>query len=125
MRQHLILIFIGGGLGSATRYLLSRWIQNLTVSPFPWGTLTVNIFACFLFGLFIGFADQRGWMATSYRYFWVVGFCGGFSTFSAFSGDMLALTEKSLLAQSVLYALVSVGTCLAAVVAGLFLSERI
>lgn len=125
MRQQLILIFLGGGLGSVTRYVLSRWIQNATPSPFPWGTLTVNVVACLLFGFFIGFADHRGWIAPNYRYFWVVGFCGGFSTFSAFSGDMLALAEKSLFVPTMVYAVLSVVACFAAVVAGLFLSERI
>lgn len=125
MAKHLVLIFLGGGLGSVIRYVLSRWIQNSAASPFPWGTFTVNVLACFLFGLLIGFADHRGWIAAPYRYFWIIGFCGGFSTFSAFSGDMLALAEKSLFVQSAVYAIASVALCFVAVVLGLFVSERL
>src|SRR5215216_3095173 len=94
--QSLFIVFFGGGLGSVVRYSLSRWINTMHHQAFPWGTLVVNVSACFLLGIVVGLADHKQLFNASTRLFWAVGFCGGFSTFSTFSHETLSLLQQGL-----------------------------
>lgn len=110
--QVALAIFVGGGFGSLVRYFLSRWVMELSPTKLPWGTLSVNILACTVLGLFLlifGKEAQKypGWMA-----FGVVGFCGGFSTFSTFSLETLRLMRDGMMGWAVLNVLISVVACL-------------
>jgi CrcB protein len=117
------LIFIGGGLGSVIRYLLQKWISLLHQINFPFGTLAVNIVACFVLGLIIGFADHKQVLSPDARIFWAVGFCGGFSTFSTFSAETLALFQQPAVASGLVYIASSVLLCLAATILGIYLGK--
>jgi CrcB protein len=121
----LVLIFIGGGLGSVTRFGLGKWITSIHTSVFPYGTLTVNVLACLALGWFIGIADQKQILSDSSRLFWTVGFCGGFSTFSTFSAETVSLVQSGLHLSGALYIVASLVLCLVATYAGLYLGEHI
>ncbi len=87
----LLLVGFGGLLGSILRFLVGvgcdRWFPG-----YPYGTLFVNVVGCFLIGLFYGMIS-RAWLPESGSRLWVVGFCGGFTTFSSFSYDGLRLLQ--------------------------------
>lgn len=119
--KDLVLIFAGGGLGSVVRYMLGRWVTGLHQLNFPLGTLVVNVVACFVLGLVVGFADHRQLLSANTRMFWAIGFCGGFSTFSTFSYETLALFQQPAIGSGLLYVLASVVLCLGATVLGMWL----
>jgi len=123
--KSLLLIFLGGGLGSVTRFSLGKWISSLHSHHFPWGTLIVNVVACFALGWIIGLADHKHIISPSARLFWTVGFCGGFSTFSTFSNETLYLLQSGFTVSLVLYITLSLLLCVAAVFGGLYLGEHL
>ncbi len=107
-----LLVFLGGGLGSLCRAALSMWFNGL--HWIPAGTFIANLTACFL----LGFAVE--WVkGAEARWFWAVGFCGGFSTFSTFSLETYVLWEKGQYIQGMLYATFSFLACLIALSLGL------
>ena len=87
-----LILAIGAGsfIGGILRYLLSQIIQSKFLVTFPFGTLTVNITGCFLIGLVYGFSD-RGNLTPEWRLFLATGLLGGFTTFSAFSNETVAM----------------------------------
>ena len=119
MIQQIILVAVGGGLGSAARYLASKWIQNTVLSAFPLGTLMVNVGGCLLIGLLCGLS-QRGVLQNSeLKLFLTVGFCGGFTTFSTFMNENLGLLRTGQLLTTALYAGLSLALGLLAVYVGI------
>lgn len=103
---HLLLVGVGGFLGSIARYGLSTWLQHrLTAATFPYGTLAVNVIGCCVIGLLSGLAETRGLMRSETRLLLMVGLCGGFTTFSTFGYDTLGLLHQKETAA----ALVNVG----------------
>jgi CrcB protein len=123
--KELIYVFIGGGLGSLVRFLLGKWVNAFHNSTFPFGTFIINIIACFVLGFIIGLADHKQLLSPATRLFWAVGFCGGFSTFSAFTSESLSLIQQGQNSTMLLYVLLSVIVCLTATFGGLFIAERI
>ena len=123
--RDLLLVFLGGGLGSTVRFSLGRWVNALHNHNFPWGTLAVNILACFILGFVIGLADHKQIISASSRLFWTVGFCGGFSTFSTFSNETFYLIQSGFTVSLILYIGLSLLLCIAAIYGGLYLGENI
>jgi CrcB protein len=123
--KELLYVFIGGGLGSLVRFLLGKWVNSFHNSNFPFGTFIINIVACFVLGFIIGLADQKQILSPAIRLFLVVGFCGGFSTFSAFSSETLTLIQQGQNSTMLLYVLLSVVVCLIATFGGLLIAEKI
>ncbi|NOT38303.1 MAG: fluoride efflux transporter CrcB [Saprospiraceae bacterium] len=110
--QSLILVFIGGGIGSVLRYMMSQWINSnrfIYVS-----TLVVNILASFLLGIFLQKLNQMNdqeWI----RFLLIVGFCGGLSTFSTFSSENLIMIQQGRIVEAISYSLMSILICVISV----------
>ncbi len=91
---NLLLVGLGGALGSVARYLASGWVQTITRSiDFPFGTLAVNVFGCFVIGFLAQLADTRGIFTSQARAFIFTGILGGFTTFSSFGNETLNLAR--------------------------------
>jgi len=123
--KEIILVFFGSGLGGALRFGIGKGVNALHSHHFPFGTLIVNIIACFVVGLLIGLADHKQLLTAQTKLFWMIGFCGGFSTFSAFSGETILLFQQGHYLSSGVYVLSSVLLCLAATLGGMMMMERI
>ena len=98
----LLLVFIGGGLGSSLRYLIALLMRPYS-SQFPFGTLMANTIGCFLIGLVVSYLNRIGILKESLSLFLVVGFCGGLTTFSSFSLDLFNLIKGAPLFLPLLY----------------------
>ena len=85
MWNSAVLIFLGGGLGSVLRFLISQYISIKIESGIPWGTFVVNILGSLLLGAIIGFFHKMNLSSSQYVVFFTIGFCGGFTTFSTFT----------------------------------------
>jgi CrcB protein len=88
---NLLLIAIGGAIGSVARYLLSTFVLRVSGTLFPLGTFVVNAIGCFVFGLIAGAAEQRVALPPEARLFLLVGILGGFTTFSSYAYESFAL----------------------------------
>ncbi len=115
-----VLIFLGGGCGSVLRYAAGLLIP---ASSFPWATMSVNVVGSFLIGLFGGWSARFGW-SEGMRLALTVGLCGGFTTFSTFSKESLALAESGRWGMFCAYVLGSVLLGLAAVALGYYLAKH-
>lgn len=123
--NQLFLIFLGGGLGSLTRFFLGKIIQERSSADFPVGTLGVNVAASLALGFFIGLVEAKNLTNPNFRALVAVGFCGGFSTFSTFANDnvLLLLDQRPLAA--LLNMLLNVTLCIAATFSGLWLGKTV
>ena len=114
----LFLIGLGGAMGSVLRYLLGGAIQHLSPRGFPIGTLSVNVLGCLLIGILAQlFLNVQ--TSAPMRALLVVGFCGGFTTFSAFSHETTGLIEGGEYFRAGTYVFLSVTLCIAATFAGM------
>ena len=96
MTSQIILVGIGGFIGSVFRFLLSGFVHRLVpLSEFPFGTLAVNIVGCLLIGLLNGVAESRQAIGPELRLFLMIGMLGGFTTFSALGYETLALIRDA------------------------------
>lgn len=92
--ERILLVGIGGAVGSVLRYLVSGWVQNASGSvSFPFGTLAVNVSGCFVIGILSYLADVRGLLTPELRALFVIGVLGGFTTFSSFGNETMALAR--------------------------------
>ena len=92
MIKDIILVGIGSGIGGICRYLISL-AMNHGVNGFPWGTFTVNVAGCLLIGILWGATSRIQSISPALLLFLMVGFCGGFTTFSTFSKEGLTLLQ--------------------------------
>ncbi len=118
---HLLLAAAGGAIGASLRYLTGLAAVRLLGTSFPWGTLVVNVAGSFAMGLLIAILARLSSGGDSLRVFVAVGILGGFTTFSAFSLDVVTLYERGQLAVAAGYVLTSVIVSIVALFAGLWL----
>ncbi len=121
---NVLAIFIGGGLGSLSRYAVSVLLKMYSMD-FPVATLTVNIIG----SLILGFAAALFWREThlhpTLKLAITVGFCGGLTTFSTFSWETFELIKNGEWVLALLYTLISVLACVLAVSSGVFLAKYV
>lgn len=115
-------VALGGALGATARYGVAQWAGNRFGWLFPWGTLTVNVTGSLAIGLIVTALLVRG-ADPAFRLFLVTGFLGGYTTFSAFSLETLALIESRRWDLAALYIAVSIGLGLAGCALGLLLGR--
>ena len=114
----LLIIGIGGALGSICRYLVQVYVGKYTTLGFPFGTLVVNLTGCFLIGILFGLSNKYAWMTLDWRLFLITGICGGYTTFSSFSVESMMLFRQGNYTYFFLYILGSVTVGLLATIAG-------
>jgi len=120
-----LLVALGGALGSLARYFGSEAITALAGTAFPWGTVLVNITGCLLIGVLAGGGAllPRSMPPSFVREFFIIGICGGYTTFSSFSLQTFLLFETGHAARAVANVVASVVLCLLATWAGYALAR--
>ena len=120
-----ILLIIGSGsfFGGILRYLISYYLQEKFLTSFPLGTLTVNIIGCFLIGVIFGLSDSRNLFTYEIRIFLSIGFCGGFTTFSTFSNETIALLRDGEFFYAITYIFISLFICLLSTYLGIIITK--
>ena len=108
MIKNILLVGLGGGAGSIARYLFQRLAYTIYPHHFPWGTFAVNFIGCLLIGIFWGISFKSFESNESWKLFLMVGLCGGFTTFSAFTVEGIGLIREQRLALFFSYVAASV-----------------
>lgn len=127
----LLLVFLGGGFGSVLRYMIAMLGQHMKLNPIswwghtllPWPTLLANVAGCLLIGLFYSLSDKLGWSADT-RLLLTTGLCGGFTTFSTFSNEGIALLRTGHIGMFALYLSLTLILGLAAVWLGNMIGSK-
>jgi fluoride exporter len=121
--KNFLLVGLGGAAGSMLRYFCLKWIGPFNSQSFPLGTLTVNCVGCLLIGVFFGIATKNSSFSAEMQLLAMTGFCGGFTTFSAFTQDGLLLLQQQRITIFFLYFAASVILGLGATILG-YLASR-
>jgi CrcB protein len=116
-------IAVGSAIGGVSRYLVGGLSQRLAGGMFPTGTLLINITGSFLLGFILRYGVETPTLTPEVRAFLTVGFCGGYTTFSTFSYETVALAEDGEWTRAALYVALSVGLSLVATFVG-FVAAR-
>lgn len=124
MLKSLFLIGVGSFIGGVSRFALSRYVQSVTQTQFPWGTWIVNISGCFIIGILFGLSMKDNLLSNPWKLFLITGICGGYTTFSSFSLENLELIRAGYIGQFLVYSGSSVLVGLLATLAG-FLTIRV
>jgi fluoride exporter len=119
MIKNIIFVALGGALGSVIRYLVSFYFTKNNTNTFPWATFFVNIIGCLLIGLFVGYILKNNSHAETIKLLAITGFCGGFTTFSAFSLENIQLYQNNQYILIITYTLTSIIIGFLAVLLGL------
>ncbi|MFV0346016.1 MAG: fluoride efflux transporter CrcB [Bacteroidales bacterium] len=125
MIKQLSLVALGGGVGSVLRYLTSLWFMKSFSYAFPLGTFAVNIIGSFIIGILVSLSACYGILNNELRFLLIIGFCGGYTTFSTFSLESIKLFEAGNYWTLVLYISASVVVGLFAVWGGYSLAKII
>ena len=119
--QTLVLVFLGGGAGSLCRYAISSWLTHID-GVMPWATLSANVAACLILGLLIRYNVDHTMQSSAWLLL-ATGFCGGFSTFSTFAGELVSYLQQGDMLLACGYLLTSVLMGIAAIFVGFWLSQ--
>jgi fluoride exporter len=120
---NVLLVAVGGAVGSVLRYWMSGWAQRSAPadgawSTFPAGTLAVNVLGCLLVGALAEIGERRGPLSPETRALLMVGFLGGFTTFSAFANETVTVWRSGATTVALANVALSVALCVVAAVAG-------
>jgi CrcB protein len=120
MKMNLLIVGLGGAAGSILRYLTSHLVSGKTTFfPALLGTFAVNITGCFIIGIVYGLSERFDWLTPQWRLFLATGLCGGYTTFSAFAYENVALWQHGNYATSFAYIFLSIFVCLLATFGGI------
>lgn len=119
----ILIVFIGGGLGSISRYLISQLVNTHFNTNFPLGTFTVNIVGCFLIGVIMALSEKFN-LSNAWVLLLSTGFCGGFTTFSTFSYENNLLLRSGDYLGLMAYTILSILWCFAGTILGLFIIKK-
>ena len=117
--KSFLLVFLGGGLGSALRYLVAS-AMNQYSKVLPFGTFTVNILGCLLIGMILGYAQKENTITSNHTLLLATGFCGGFTTFSAFANENVELIKNGEIFNFSIYTTTSIIVGILAVFIGYY-----
>jgi CrcB protein len=125
MLRNYLLVFTGGGIGASARYWLSGAVYRFLSNDFPYGNLVVNITGCFAIGLLMTLMEERFLSEPALRIFLTIGILGGFTTFSSFSYETIALLRDAEVLHASINILASVFGCLTATIFGMFVGRLV
>lgn len=120
-QTNLLFAFLGGGIGASARYWLSGAVYDWLPSSFPYGNLVVNITGCFFIGVLMAALQDRFLVNPSLRVFLVIGILGGFTTFSSFTYETIALVRDFEYFRATINVTATVAGCLIAT----FIGEKV
>ncbi len=120
--KQVLLVFIGGGIGSALRYMVGKFLKT-SDSGFPWSTFSVNVLGSLLIGILMGVTLKNSSFSENQTLLLITGLCGGFTTFSAFAYENQVFLKEGDFTSFFIYTFGSIGLGLAAVFLGLFISK--
>lgn len=123
MMRDLILVFLGGGMGSMCRYGVGAYLLKSVAVRFPVATLMANALGCLLIGLLMGYLSNRP--ATFWSLLFVTGFCGGFTTFSTFSNETFQYFRQGLYGVALTYVALSLLLGLLMVALGFLVTKNL
>ncbi|MFV9550468.1 fluoride efflux transporter CrcB [Algibacter sp. PT7-4] len=118
--KNLILVFLGGGLGSILRYIIGKYLNNAQTG-IPYGTFVANILGSLLIGIILGLAAKNNTLTQSHTLLLATGFCGGFTTFSTFAYENHIFLKSGDFTSFAIYTIASFIIGFLAVFTGLFL----
>ena len=120
--KQLLLVFIGGGFGSALRFVIGKYM-NSAETGIPWGTFTANILGSLIIGIILGLAAKNDTLSSNQTLLLATGFCGGFTTFSTFAYENHVFLKSGDFTNFALYTIGSFIIAFLAVFAGLFIAK--
>lgn len=123
MLKSVLLVALGGSIGSILRYITSIITAKFYSANFPLATFIVNIIGCLIIGVVFGIFERNGIVNDNLRLLLITGFCGGFTTFSAFSSENINLLQNGNFFIALSYISLSIILGLIAVWFGLFVSK--
>ncbi len=119
----IFVVMAGGGLGAASRYLVSHVSQRIWGAGYPAGTLLVNLLGCLFIGISFGLVERSSWFSPEIRLFVITGFLGGLTTFSAFAFETVNAVRIGAYTQAMVHVAINNVLGFLLVIAGMMLTR--